>query len=333
MNCINCGKAIYCTIDGVWYHIGGMIFCDMRSHNRNVAEPNIDEPKPVCANCGKPIYQHEKGLWIHRGWGMCCEYPIVAGRVAKPIEEDRKDTCRNCHKPIIHDSNGWYHDRGVNSYNVERCGLGYGNSVAEPSVDVCEHCGREIQLTRNEPYMWEHKIGPYMYCSIIDPDIAMNFKAKPKDGLVILDEVNPEAPTDCIKCNEIRYTGNELYADRAVCHIIDMSDIDIHDPSYILFMFKANRPQSFIPPSWCPLKAKQYTVRWDKTFVAPEPSPQIDINDEPEKNFNPIHVGACIRIDKLKEMLTGMIYLSDCPLTRNNRIRNRTINEIIEKLG
>jgi len=163
---------------------------------------------------------------------------------------ERGKICANCDRDIYwsHGILNWCHfDKTISCGERNGYKLFAELKIEEDRKDVCKHCGREIF---HNGKVWIHLKHATISCVVIDE------VAEPKDDLIILDEVQA-IPTDCIECNEIRYGGSGKYADFAVCHIIDMGDYGYRDPSFVLFRFKKNKPKNHIPPTWCPLKAKE----------------------------------------------------------------------------
>jgi hypothetical protein len=243
--------------------------------------------------------------------------------------------------------------------------------VPKGAIADCTNCGKEIIYITGKG--WFHQFGEELtsFC-------ARNLKsrAEPKGKPI---------PTDCIKCNEIRYTGTSIGIDRACCHLVDMDDRVL---DHFLFVVGAKGiPETCTPPTWCPLKVNELcgyeipehdlacqlpkghsgrheqiksglTHTWDTydsryldkltqeattnhgnptdlsgLFVKP-----IGIAMDSAMKGETIgidttsEVGVCVRLDKLKEMLEGMIAFSDYPLAKKDKIRNKAITEIIAKL-
>ncbi len=175
--------------------------------------------------------------------------------------------CANCDEEIYwdHEFELWQHLDGINARYCKNSFFGHESAqTAEPKIDepktYCKHCGVSIMLG-NSVYglktgIWYHKTkdGRFPYYTIYCNNLMTNYdRAEPKDDLIILDEVKAE-PTDCIKCDQIRYKGTTPhFADKAVCCIGRNSS----DSVWLLWIFNSKIPDSYVPPDWCPLKTKE----------------------------------------------------------------------------
>jgi hypothetical protein len=191
MNCANCGEEVYFEMT---------LFCDNRE---TFAVPNIDELKSA--------YPKENKAGVDTcKYYMGATYSSTTNEWIQWIHQNSKD--KKCY---------------LNSGNV---------LIAVPKEDesktsTCKNCGIEIYFCQ-ELKKWFHinknpelsQITTYQECHLLFRD-HINCIAEPKDDLIILDEVKT-MPTDCITCDQIRYTKYPVVSendsnieDRAVCVI------------------------------------------------------------------------------------------------------------------
>lgn len=81
--------------------------------------------------------------------------------------------CANCNEEVYFDIKliGWRHVGKQMTLLCNNRETFAEPKTDEPKKDVFNNCGKEIELTENEPYVWQHKIGPYIYCNTVDPKI------------------------------------------------------------------------------------------------------------------------------------------------------------------
>lgn len=241
MKCTNCDEEIYFKGDNLtWYHIGsgyGHRTCDIGIGTVAVAKPKIDEPKTYCKHCLEQIFWSKScKCYLHDNIGNylhCHEFRSMAKAEKKDDlitldeikPEGKCNYCDNLKQKIDCDSrmNDWFchlscnWSRFIGKFNM-------GDSIVQPTW-----CS--LKAKEPEKIYCNNCCGPKPK----EPE-------KPKDDLIILDEVMPYY---CDYCKDARQINNT-------------------DKKYLICSLKSGKLIGeyiqgglYYPPTWCPLKAKE----------------------------------------------------------------------------